>query len=276
VSRWPQAKLGDVAEIDRKIVAPENIQSGTRYVGLEHIASEGYLLEPPIVANGDLASAKFEFTAEHLLYGKLRPYLSKIARPSFGGVCSTDIFPVLPGTKLDRDFLHHFLRLPAMVDAANSRAVGANLPRLGATSLANFDLPLPPLAEQRRIAEVLDRAETLRSQRRQALAQLDALAEAIFLDMFGDPLSNPMAWSLSKLSMLGTLDRGISSTAQEMNRRCWVGLTRSYRLAMWRIVIATYEPLRQRTRTSGCDRAASGRRELSASPSPPTSQRQAC
>jgi len=53
---------------------------------------------------------------------------------------------------------------------------------------------LPPLPEQRRIAEVLDRAEALRVKRRAAIAQLDTLAQAIFLDMFGDPATNPKGW----------------------------------------------------------------------------------
>ena len=51
-----------------------------------------------------------------------------------------------------------------------------------------LEIPVPPLAEQRRIAEVLDRAEALRAKRRAALAQLDALSQAIFLDLFGDPM----------------------------------------------------------------------------------------
>ena len=54
-----------------------------------------------------------------------------------------------------------------------------------------FQIPLPPLAEQRRIAEVLDRAEALRAKRRAALAQLDSLTQSLFLDLFGDPVTNP-------------------------------------------------------------------------------------
>ena len=50
-----------------------------------------------------------------------------------------------------------------------------------------LEIPLPPLAEQRRIAEVLDRAEALRAKRRAALAQLDSLTQSLFLDLFGDP-----------------------------------------------------------------------------------------
>ena len=55
-------------------------------------------------------------------------------------------------------------------------------------------MPLPPLAEQRRIAEVLDRAEALRAKRRAALAQLDSLTQSLFLDLFGDPATNPKGW----------------------------------------------------------------------------------
>jgi len=54
-----------------------------------------------------------------------------------------------------------------------------------------LEIPVPPLPEQRRIAEVLDRAEALRAKRRAALAQLDTLTQSIFLDLFGDPVTNP-------------------------------------------------------------------------------------
>lgn len=58
--------------------------------------------------------------------------------------------------------------------------------------------PVPPLSDQRRIAEVLDRAEALRAKRRAALAQLDSLTQAIFIEMFGDPVTNPKGWPDSK------------------------------------------------------------------------------
>ncbi len=53
--------------------------------------------------------------------------------------------------------------------------------------LESLEIPLPPLPEQRRIAAILDKADALRTQRREALAQLDRLAQAIFVEMFGDP-----------------------------------------------------------------------------------------
>ena len=61
---------------------------------------------------------------------------------------------------------------------------------------------LPPLSEQKRIAEILDRAEALRAKRRAALALLDELTQSIFLDMFGDPVTNPKGWEVAKFQQL--------------------------------------------------------------------------
>lgn len=191
---WARAALGDVATIERSSIQPKEIESGTVYVGLENIESDGTFLDPRPVITGDLASSKFRFSRRHLLYGKLRPYLAKIALPDFDGVCSTDILPILVGPSIERRYLYQFLRQPQMVRYAASRAVGVNLPRLSPSLLAQFEIPLPPLEEQRRIAEVLDRAEELRAKRRAALAQLDTLTQSIFLDLFGDPITNPRKW----------------------------------------------------------------------------------
>ncbi len=63
-------------------------------------------------------------------------------------------------------------------------------------------IALPPLAEQKRIAAVLDKADDLRSKRRQALATLDTLLQSVFLDMFGDPVTNPKGWSVVTVASL--------------------------------------------------------------------------
>lgn len=192
--------LRDVARIDRKSIAPENIETGSKYVGLENIESGGRLINLGTVTNGELASSKFQFTREHILYGKLRPYLAKIALPEFDGICSTDIVPVLPSSKLDRRFLVHFLRQPNKVRLANSMATGANLPRLSPTALGEMIIPLPPLDEQRRIAAILDKAEELRAKRRQTIDHLDALTQSIFNCMFVDPLQVRPSYSVKELA----------------------------------------------------------------------------
>jgi type I restriction enzyme, S subunit len=187
----PSVELGTVASIERKSVKPDEIRSHLSYVGLENITADGTFVEVAPAGEADIKSNKFAFSSDHILYGKLRPYLSKIAAPQFGGVCSTDIVPIRPGPDLDRRFLLHVLRTPAMVGHATRLAVGANLPRLSPKSLETFPIPLPPIEEQGRIAAVLDVVGELRAKRREALAKLDTLTQAIFIDMFGDPIANP-------------------------------------------------------------------------------------
>ena len=68
--------------------------------------------------------------------------------------------------------------------------------------LKSLRIPLPPLAEQKRIAGILDAADALRAKRREALAQLDTLLQSTFLDMFGDPVTNPMGWPPTSLSAI--------------------------------------------------------------------------
>jgi type I restriction enzyme, S subunit len=191
---YPTAKLGKVATLDRQVVDPHEIAGGTLYVGLENIVKGGEFEAVGPIAAGELASSKFRFTSEHVLYGKLRPYLAKIVLPDFEGICSTDIIPILPGPDLDSRYLAFFLRTPRMIALASDRASGANLPRLSPNVLLDFDIPLPPLDEQRRIAAILDKAEKLRAKRRTAITLLDHLPQAIFLEMFGDPSTNPYRW----------------------------------------------------------------------------------
>lgn len=208
--RFPSVPLGEIAEIDREGIAPELIRAGTKYLGLEHIESGGNILDVATVGEGELASTKFRFGPKHLLFGKLRPYLAKIALPDFEGVCSTDILPVLPGGRLDRRYLAHFLRQQSMVDFAASRSTGANLPRLSPKSLAEFDIPLPPLAEQKRIAAILDQADALRRLRRRALDRLNTLGQAIFQEMFGDAADAAPGWTARRLGEVADVASGIT------------------------------------------------------------------
>jgi type I restriction enzyme, S subunit len=154
------------------------------FIGLENIMSGGGFIDVRPVAEGELGSAKFKFSDQHVLYGKLRPYLMKIDTPNFSGVCSTDILPIRPSGALDKRYLLHYLCQPSMVDLATTRSTGANLPRLSPAELLKFPVPLPPLIDQRRIAALLDQSNKLRAKRCQALARLDELVGSLFREMF--------------------------------------------------------------------------------------------
>lgn len=100
--------------------------------------------------------------------------------------------------KCNPSYLFHFLRAPSFRTWAGSSS-GANIKNIRASELASYKIPLPPLAEQKRIAGILDAADALRAKRRESLAQLDALVQSVFLDMFGDPVTNPKGWEIKTL-----------------------------------------------------------------------------
>ena len=202
--------LGDVATVERKSVSADDIGGDAWYLGLEHIESGGRILGRQSAREAQLKSSKFRFGPNHLLYGKLRPYLAKIALPDFEGVCSTDILPVRPGPNLDRTFLAHYLRKSDVVDAANLRASGANLPRLSPVELEKLPVPLPSLDEQRRIAAILDQADAIRTKRRDALARLETIVRNRFIEVFGNPVLNPYGLPTVSLLDIGALGRGVS------------------------------------------------------------------
>ena len=111
---------------------------------------------------------------------------------------------------LDRAYLFQYIRSKDRFISA--LAQGATVPGIVKEDLADLRIPLPPLSEQRRIADVLDRAEALRAKRRAALAELDGLADAIFVDLFGDTVKNPRHWATVQIRDIGDIQGGLQVT----------------------------------------------------------------
>lgn len=93
----------------------------------------------------------------------------------------------------------------------NTLNKAAAVPGLNREDAYRIKLLLPPIAEQKRIAAILDKAEELRELRRQALRELDAIAQSIFIEMFGDPVRNPKGWNRVPFSeLLAQIESGKS------------------------------------------------------------------
>ncbi len=117
------------------------------------------------------------------------------------------IFRILPDEeKVNKRYLRHGLE-GAILDM-QKHLHGATMQHVNRGEFLSTKLYLPPLEEQGRIAEVLDRAEELRSKRREAIAQLDILTQAIFLEMFGDPVVNPKGWLRKSIKEIGEVITG--------------------------------------------------------------------
>ena len=104
----------------------------------------------------------------------------------------------IPTRRVESRYLYHFLRTVDFYGLASATTV----PALRKSELERLPVPLPALAEQKRIAGILDAADALRAKRREALVQLDSLLQSTFLDMFGDPITNPMGWEIRSLGSL--------------------------------------------------------------------------
>ena len=180
-------RLDSVTRIDRTIATSKDCAS-LPYIGLEHIEKDsGHLVEDFTPTQLDTLAVNFKFSEKHVLYGKLRPYLNKVYKPEFSGVCSTEILPILPNEAvLDRDYLWAFLLNPNFVAWATNQVSGANLPRLDPSKLAEYPIPLPPITEQIRIASILRKADRIRRLRRYARKLSDGYLQSVFLEMFGD------------------------------------------------------------------------------------------
>jgi type I restriction enzyme S subunit len=117
---------------------------------------------------------------------------------------------VRPDTsKLASSYLYHFLVTQVLRLRIKSQGLAQGV--ITREMLREMAIPLPPFAEQQRIAEILDRAEALRAKRRAAIAQLDTLTQYIFLDLFGDPATNPKRWARVPFGdLLSKIDSGWS------------------------------------------------------------------
>ncbi len=96
---------------------------------------------------------------------------------------------------LDVRYLYHFMS--QYINPLRNLSIGGVIKYIKLQNLTEAKIPLPPLEEQKRIAAMLDKADELRRKRRESIAALDSLAQSIFLDLFGDPVTNPKKWPVS-------------------------------------------------------------------------------
>jgi type I restriction enzyme S subunit len=217
--------LGEVCRMDRRTSpTAEAVNAGLSFVGMEHVNSEtGQITLGNGSRTGEGKGLSFLFDGRHVLFGKLRPYLRKIALPEGEGCSSTELVPLLPDAKhLDRRYLFHWLRRPQVIDSLMEKNTGARMPRADMSVLLRMSLPLPHLDEQRRIVGLLDRAAEIRRRAEAARAKARAIIPALFLDTFGDPATNPKGWPEVHLAaqLLSPLSYG-SMTSPKADEAGW-------------------------------------------------------
>jgi len=144
-------KLGEICEL-QKI---KNDKKLLPYIGMEDIESNTGKFIGSLIPK-KVKSLTFYFNSNHILYGRLRPYLNKVLMPNFEGHCSTEIFPIKANDTLAKKYLFYWLTCDEIVKKINATCTGARMPRANMKDVLDFGIPLPHLPEQHRIVKILD------------------------------------------------------------------------------------------------------------------------
>lgn len=181
MGEWTEYKIADIATLvkDSWKVGDEKLP----YLGLEHI-EEAKLRLNGVGSSDDVASNKYHFNADDVLFGKLRPYFRKVVKPNFNGICSTDMWVLNATDKSDIDFIFYFFANQELIDLSYSSSSGTRMPRADWKFLSQTLWDIPPLEEQKAIAEVLssldDKIDLLHRQNK----TLEELAQTLFRQWF--------------------------------------------------------------------------------------------
>ncbi len=192
---WVEYKMSDVCEITSKLIDPRD----NEYLDLPHIgagnmvSSTGELADVKTAREEGLISGKFLFDETMVLYSKIRPYLMKVCRPDFAGLCSADVYPLVPiSGKLDKDYLFYVLLSKDFTDYAISGSGRAGMPKVNRTHLFNYELNIPSLGKQReyvdKMDQILEYSQNLEITYTEKLITLDELKQSILQKAFSGEL----------------------------------------------------------------------------------------
>ena len=146
--------IGQVVTPTRPRVTPADYPR-LPFIGMEHIEAHSMKLLGTVLA-GTMKSSAVHFKPGDVLYGRLRPYLNKVYRPSFEGLCSAEFIVLPENERVDGAYLQYFLNSPAFVRYATHLNAG-DRPRVDFDQLAPYEIPLPERFEQRRIVAEIEK-----------------------------------------------------------------------------------------------------------------------
>lgn len=187
--------LADVCEIKSKLVDPRK----SEFLNMIHVGAGNMITKSEILIDlktskeEKLISGKFLFDNTMILYSKIRPYLMKVIRPNFDGLCSADIYPLSPiQNKITRDYLFHLLLTQDFTQYAIKGSGRAGMPKVNRDHLFAYKFYLPSLKKQKSIVAKLDSLSTetkkLEAIYKRKLEDLEELKKSILKKAFNGEL----------------------------------------------------------------------------------------
>ena len=179
-------KLGDITRESRETFKGD--KTGIPIVGLEHLIPQELTFLAYDVDTDNTFTKMFH--KGQILFGRRRAYLKKAAVAEFDGICSGDITVIeaIPG-KVDKDLLPFIIQNDALFDYAVSRSAGGLSPRVKWEQLSDYEINLPPIEDQKVLADKLWAAYRLKEGYKKLLCATDEMVKSQFIEMFGNPLS---------------------------------------------------------------------------------------
>ncbi|OQK33373.1 hypothetical protein XM72_u0041 [Vibrio vulnificus] len=189
---WPMVKLGDVSE---PIMgqAPPGTECNKSGQGTIFVKAGEFGIKFPEVKEWTTKPLKFAKTGDTLLcvVGATCGKVNRAIDCSIG----RSVAAIRPNTEvLDSSYLYYFIS--SWSEKLRLMSQGAAQTVINKDMINSLEIPLPPIDEQKRIAAILDKADAIRQKRKQAIDLADEFLRSVFLDMFGDPVTNPKGWEV--------------------------------------------------------------------------------
>lgn len=220
--KWIPATIGDVCVPTMQSDPARSQSEKFQYVDIAGVDREAKVIaRAEEIATYEAPSrARKVIRANDVLVSTVRPNLNAVAivpEHLDGEIASTGFAVLRAATDLlCPRYLFFWVQHPAFVEFLTSHATGASYPAVTDLVVRRAPVPLPPLTEQFRIVELLDEANHLRRLRREADAKAARVLPALFLNVFGDPETNPMGWPITTIgSVLSSTDYGSSTRASD-------------------------------------------------------------
>jgi type I restriction enzyme S subunit len=199
----------DRAEVGPKFLRITDIQNGhVDWNTVPHCPATPDELDKYRLRDGDIVFARTGNTTGKSFHLK---------EPPQDAVFASYLIRVRPSRSVDSRFLAHFFDTPNYWNQIEKNAQGAGQPGVNATRLKTLEIPLPPLPEQKRIADILDKADAIRRKRQEAIKEFQGLQNSAFFEMFGDPRKNPFSLPSIPLMKLLKLKSGDFLPQREMD-----------------------------------------------------------
>ena len=190
---WVETTIGDISDFVSTRHLPAGLGREIPYVGLEHIESRS----PRIRDWGTIESVTSHvtpFEPEDVLFGRLRPYLHKVAFAEFPGVCSPEVLVLRATQSCSATFLYLICSIDSTVKACVEMSAGTRMPRTSTSDLASISLWLPPLHEQNRIVAVVSSADDLIHATESAIVESKNLRSGLLSDLLSGEHEIPASY----------------------------------------------------------------------------------